>query len=76
MAFQLEEFSRTPVSARGNPSPEDAAVMVEELERVMNSLDSTQRQILELKLQNLSEEEICKEVQRSGRTVKDLAADT
>ena len=52
------------------PSPEDATAMIEELEIVMRDLDPTQRQILELSLQNLSEEQICEEVQRSGRTVR------
>lgn len=59
-----------PEAIAREPSPEDAAAMVEELERVMSSLDSTQRQIVELNLQNMSEEEICKEVQRSSRTVR------
>ena len=52
------------------PSPEDAAAIIEELEAVMSNLDPLQRQILELSLQNLSEEEISEEVQRSGRTVR------
>ena len=52
------------------PSPEDAASIIEELEAVMSGLDSTQRRVLELSLQNYSEEEISEEVQRSGRTVR------
>lgn len=60
---------RPDVIAR-EPCPEDATAMIEELEIVMRDLDPTQRQILELSLQNLCEEQICEEVQRSGRTVR------
>ena len=36
----------------------------------MTGLDETQRRILELSLQDMSESEISAEVQRSGRTVR------
>lgn len=67
---ESSEKSILPEALSREPSPEDAATMVEELEAVMDRLDPTQRKIMELKLQNFSEDEICAEVQRSGRTVR------
>ena len=52
------------------PKPDDAAVMVEELSNVLQNLDSTQRSIIELSMQNRSIEEIANQVQRSERTVR------
>ena len=67
---ESSESTFNPEAVARDPSPEDAIAMIEELEFVMNDLDETQRRILELSLQNLSEEQICEEVQRSGRTVR------
>ncbi|MEP3480591.1 MAG: ECF-type sigma factor [Fuerstiella sp.] len=64
------EFRVRPEVVADEPSPEDAAAIVEELEAVMQGLDATQRRILELSLQDMSETEISAEVQRSGRTVR------
>ena len=57
------------------PSPEDAAAVVEELENVMSDLDEQQRTILELALQNMEEADIAKHIQRSGRTVRRALAE-
>ena len=64
------EIAFRPEAIAGDPSPEDATAIIDELEAVMRGLDSTQRRILELSLQNLSEEQISDEVMRSGRTVR------
>ena len=64
------EFRLSPEAIASEPTPSDAVALVEELNEVMGSLDKTQRQILELALQNNSEEEIATAVQRSGRTVR------
>jgi len=64
------EFRIRPEAIGDDPAPEEAAAMIEELEAVMQGLDATQRRILELSLQSMSEEEISAEVQRSGRTVR------
>ena len=53
-----------------DPTPDDAAAVVEEVHAVMTNLDDLQRQIMELALQNLGVEEICQRVQRSWRTVR------
>ncbi len=44
--------------------------MAEQLEQLMQQLDSTQRQILELHLQGNTIEEIAESVRRSERTVR------
>ena len=54
----------------GEPSPEDAAAVIEELEAVMAGLDPVKRTIFELTLQNKDETEIAATIQRSGRTVR------
>ena len=64
------QFRVRPEVIGDDPSPQDAAAIVEELEAVMTGLDETQRRILELSLQDMSESEISAEVQRSGRTVR------
>lgn len=64
------QFRVGPEAIGDDPSPQDAAAIVEELEAVMTGLDETQRRILELSLQDMSESEISAEVQRSGRTVR------
>lgn len=52
------------------PSPDDAAAVVEELKQVMQTLDELPRQILELALQNHTIEEIGDQVHRSPRTIR------
>ena len=63
-------YQINPVVIADDPTPADAAAVVEELREVMEQLEPLQRQILELALQNLEVEAICQEVQRSGRTVR------
>lgn len=64
------EYRVSPEAIVEEPSPQDAAVIIEELEAAMQDLAPLQRKIFELSLQNLSEAEIAEEVQRSGRTVR------
>ena len=60
----------SPLAVADEPTPEDAALVVEELQNVMRRLDPMQRQILELALQNCDTEEISKRVHRSPRTIR------
>jgi RNA polymerase sigma-70 factor (ECF subfamily) len=53
-----------------DPSPQEAAMLVELLGRVMHTLPSDQREVLSLHLQGLSVEEISARVQRTQRTVR------
>ena len=64
------EFRVHPEALSEEPTPEEAAAVVEEVQAVMQDLDALQRRIMELTLQNHSVEEISQEVQRSGRTVR------
>ena len=50
--------------------PDEAVIFAEQLERVMDLLDPTEKQILQLKLDNYSNEEIAARVNRSDRTVR------
>ena len=59
-----------PEAVANDPTPDEAIAVFEEVQAVMLSLDSQQRRILELALQNYSVEEISKDIQRSGRTVR------
>ena len=59
-----------PQAIAAEPSPQDAAAVVEELESLMRRLDPLQRRILQFALQNLDTDEIAAEVQRSARTVR------
>jgi RNA polymerase sigma-70 factor (ECF subfamily) len=52
------------------PSPVEAVTLVDQVEQVMRRLDPLQRQILELRLQGHSLEEIATETQRCERTVR------
>jgi RNA polymerase sigma-70 factor (ECF subfamily) len=56
------------------PTPAEAAVLVEELEQVMSRLSTLERDILELRLEGYSVEEIAVRVKRSDRTVRRLLA--
>jgi len=64
------EYRIHPQAVSEEPTPEEAAAVVEEVQAVMQDLEPLQRQIMELALQNHSVEEISQEVQRSGRTVR------
>ena len=59
-----------PEAVAEDPTPEDAAAVVEELRTVMQGLDQQQRRIMELALQNHDVDEISRQIQRSGRTVR------
>ena len=52
------------------PKPDEAAAMVEELTEILSDLDSTQRSIVELSMQNHNVQQIAKTVKRSERTVR------
>jgi RNA polymerase sigma-70 factor (ECF subfamily) len=51
-------------------SPDDAAMFAEQLEQVMNTLDATEQNVLQLKLDGFSNEEISGKLRRSDRTVR------
>ncbi|MCA9072134.1 MAG: sigma-70 family RNA polymerase sigma factor, partial [Planctomycetaceae bacterium] len=52
------------------PSPDQVAILVEELAALMNKLSERDRQILELRLQEMSYEEIAETVNISESTVR------
>ena len=52
------------------PTPAEAVSLIEELDRVVSSLTSLQREIFEKYLEGLSIEEIARQVERSERTVR------
>lgn len=59
-----------PESLAREPTPEEAAALVEDLEAVMQTLEPVHRQILQLRLQGNSVEEVADEVKRSHRTIR------
>ena len=63
-------YQVSPLAVAEDPTPDDAAQVVEELQNVMQKLDPLQRQILELALQNNDVEGISEKVERSARTVR------
>lgn len=63
-------FQVSPLVVAEDPTPADAAQVIEELQNVMQKLDPLQRQILELALQNNDVEAISEKVERSARTVR------
>ena len=77
-AFQLEvsaigtrsAYAMPPEALAQEPAAEEAEVILEELGEAMGSLDPLGRQIFELHLAGVPFDEICTEVQRSGRTVR------
>ena len=70
MESDRSTFRVRPEAIMREPSPSDAALIVEELDRIMRELEPIQREIMELALQNNSVEEISASVKRSGRTVR------
>jgi len=67
--------SEAPVESFGSliadePSPEAAAMLIDEMEQVMTQLDQSQREILELRLQGHIVEDIASMVHCSERTVR------
>jgi RNA polymerase sigma factor (sigma-70 family) len=53
-----------------DPTPEEAAVLADEVQWLLRPLDGVQRQMVELRLQGFSLEEIAAQVHRSQRTVR------
>lgn len=51
-------------------SPEESAMFSEQLEQVMQLLDPIEQEILQLKLENFTHEEIAEKVHRSDRTIR------
>ena len=60
----------TPDEVSREPTPDEAAGLVEEVEAFMASLEPKERTVLELRLQEYSTEEIAEKVQRSPRTIR------
>ncbi len=56
--------------AGSTPPPDEAVIFSEQLQRVMELLDGTEQQILQLKLENYTNQEIADRVNRSERTVR------
>lgn len=61
-----------PESLAREPSPEEVVSFSEELAALMSELDEVQRQMLELRLEGYTYEEIAGQTQRSERTVRRL----
>ncbi len=55
---------------QAEPTPEDAAALADELERVLSRLDAFGRRVLELRLQGAQLAEIAQDTRRSERTVR------
>ncbi len=70
LAGDQSQFRIRPETVADEPTPDDAAAVVEELQIVMQGLEPLQRQVMELALQDQSVEEISDSVKRSGRTVR------
>ena len=70
VAGQAADFHINPIAIAEDPTPDDAATVVEELQELMQRLDPLHRQILELALQNFDVNEISVKVERSNRTVR------
>lgn len=60
--------SREP--AAGDPTPDEAAELADELTQLLSGLDAEEQQLVELKLQELSNEEIAAKMHCSERTVR------
>jgi RNA polymerase sigma factor (sigma-70 family) len=56
--------------AAHDPAPEEAAELADELARLMASLDAEEQQVVELKLQELTNDEVAKRLGCSERTVR------
>jgi RNA polymerase sigma factor (sigma-70 family) len=57
-------------AGRRGPTPEDAAALADEVERVLAQLDPSGRRVLELRLQGLQVEDIAEDTGRSERSVR------
>lgn len=63
-AFTLREF------VHAGPTPDEAAVFVDELEQLMAGLDDEEQRIVELKLQQCTNQEVAEQIGCSERTVR------
>jgi RNA polymerase sigma-70 factor (ECF subfamily) len=64
--------SLRPEAVAGEPSPDEALAVVEEVQRLMEGLTPSQCQMLELRLQGHTVDEIAAQVNRSERGVRRL----
>jgi RNA polymerase sigma factor (sigma-70 family) len=69
---QLEKMDATVLSRE--PTPAEAAALIDELRGVLTPLDAVQRRIVEMRLQGHDVEVIAAEVRRSTRTVRRVLA--
>jgi RNA polymerase sigma-70 factor (ECF subfamily) len=60
--------------AGGEPPPDQAAELDDELQRLLSALDPEQQQVVDLKLQELTNEEIAEQIGCSERTVRRVLA--
>jgi RNA polymerase sigma-70 factor (ECF subfamily) len=63
------------VALAGEPTPDEAAALADEVEHLMRRLNPPQRQMLELRLQGYLLDEIAELTRRSQRTVRRLIDD-
>jgi RNA polymerase sigma factor (sigma-70 family) len=64
------DIARESAALSREPSPEDAAALIDELRSLLEPLNRVQRGIVELRLQGHEIEAIAERVQRSARTVR------
>jgi RNA polymerase sigma factor (sigma-70 family) len=69
MPGNLDGSRNEPVSAEPSPGPEDIATLFDSLEQLLQRLPERQRQIIVLRLEGWSIEDIAKKVERSESTV-------
>ena len=69
MAATASSKSFAPESIARDPTPEEAAVLVEEIEMAMRQLSVLQRQVLQLRLQGYTVDQTATQVGCSERTV-------
>lgn len=60
----------SPIAIARDPTVEEAVALTEEIETFMTLLDTVQRKVLELRLQDKSTSEIAEEIECSPRTVR------
>jgi RNA polymerase sigma factor (sigma-70 family) len=60
-----------PVDRR--PSPAEAAEFADQLEQLLGSLDAEEQQVVDLKLQGMTNEEVAERMGSSERTVRRIA---
>lgn len=64
-----DSINEHPSIAKG-PNPAEAAEFADQLEQLLGGLDPEERQIVDLKLQDLTQDEIAKQLKCSERTVR------